>query len=149
MRPVGMIVSPDESVIREIKEVFTDLEDGFHQQDADVFDSHFSRDAVQVTAAGQRMLGWDEIHRYHRERLEGHAHGLTVALQVESVGLPAPTVAIVHTLQETTTPDGGVRRNSGTWTLVERNGGWWICSVQQTNVVDLPPGWPADESTDG
>jgi uncharacterized protein (TIGR02246 family) len=143
VRPVGMIESPDESMVRKIQKIFTDLEDGFHQQDADAFDRHFSQDAVQVTAAGVRMEGWNEIHRYHKERLEGHAHGLTVSLKVENIGSPAPNVAIVHTVQETTTSDSGVRRNSGTWTLVERNGDWWICSVQQTNIVDLPPDWSA------
>ncbi len=137
MRPAGMIDNSNMQARSEITSVFARLEDGFHQQNADIFDEHFSRDAVQVTAAGQRMTGWDAIHRYHKERLEGHAHGLRVVLNAESIGFLAPTVAIVHTLQETTVGEGDVRCNSGTWTLIERDGKWWVCAVQQTNVVDL------------
>lgn len=148
MRPPGMTDSTDESVTSRIKAVFRRLEDGFHQQDADVFDGRFTRDAVQVTAAGQRLRGWEAIHRYHQERLEGHAHGLRVELKIMSIGLLAPHVAMVHTLQETTSSDGDVRRNSGTWTLVERDGDWWICAVQQTNVVELPPDWDARAGTE-
>ncbi|SDS33152.1 conserved hypothetical protein [Brevibacterium sandarakinum] len=148
MRPTGLIDNSDKRARSEITSVFKRLEDGFHQQDADIFDAHFSRDAVQVTAAGQRMTGWDAIHSYHKERLEGHAHGLHVALKVESIGFLAPTIAIVHTLQETTAGEGDVRCNSGTWTLIERAGKWWICAVQQTNVVALPSEWSAHSDSD-
>jgi hypothetical protein len=56
----------------------------------------------------------DSVTSRIKERLEGHAHGLRVALKVVSIGLLAPHVAMVHTLQETTSSDGDVRRNSGT-----------------------------------
>lgn len=141
MRPAGLIDHSDERARTRIASVFTTLEDGFHQQDADIFDDHFAQDAVQVTAAGQLMSGWDAIHSYHKERLEGHAHGLHIALNVESIGFLTPTIAIVHTRQETTTGDGDTRCNAGTWTLLERGGQWWICAVQQTNVVDLTSDW--------
>ncbi|GAA2358520.1 hypothetical protein GCM10009854_41180 [Saccharopolyspora halophila] len=143
MRPSAASRPLDETTRRKIEAVFRGLEDGFHRQDAEVFDGHFAQDAVQVTAAGQRLSGWDAIHRYHEERLGGHARGFRVRMNVEECGLLAPDVAVAHTLQETTTPDGDVRRNSGTWTLVERDGAWWVCAVQQTNVVDLPPDWNA------
>lgn len=149
MRPLGKINSANDAAKDTITAIFARLEDGFHRQDADIFDSDFAQDAVQVTAAGQRMSGWDTIHQYHKERLEGHAHGLRVVLKVDSIGFLTPAVAIVHTLQETTTGDGDVRRNSGTWTLAERDDKWWICAVQQTNVVDLAPGWDAHSGRPG
>lgn len=128
-----------------IERLFTGLEDAFHRQDADAFDARFSADAVQVTAAGQELRGWDEIHAYHRERLQGHTHGLRVDLDVVNAAFLSTEVAVVHTLQTTTAP-GGERRNAGTWTLAKRGGDWWIFAAHQTNVVDLPLGWGAAPS---
>lgn len=137
MRPTAATGDVDDETAARIRAVFARLEDAFHAGDADAFDDQFTRDAVQVNAAGQRLVGWSVIHRFHKERLEGHSAGLRVALRVEAIALVATDVAVVNTLQETHAP-GGVYRNAGTWVLVERDGTWWISTAQQTNVMELP-----------
>ena len=136
LRPTAATTKADDGTDARIRAVFTRLEDAFHAHDADAFDDQFTEDAIQVNAAGQRLVGWNVLHRFHKERLESHATGLRVALHVESIKLLAPDVAIVHTIQETHASDA-VRRNAGTWVLVERGDSWWIQAAQQTNVAEL------------
>ncbi|MFC3996609.1 YybH family protein [Nocardiopsis sediminis] len=117
-----------------VAEVIAEREDAFNRGDADLFDRRFTADVVVVNAAGRRFEGWAEIHAYHAARLGSRPPGVHTRLTVLASAFPGPGTAVVHTSQLLTTPDGE-RTTLGTWTMAERDGEWWICSLQQTAVA--------------
>ncbi len=136
-RPKALDFPVSEQDASQIKELVAGLEAGFNQYDAAMFDRQFTADALFVTASGKRLLGWDEMYAYHKEALEGRQQGKQVRFSVLSLSFLSQDVAVAHTKQDYVhVPDGGA--NHGTVVMTRKNGAWWICAMQQTNVVAPP-----------
>lgn len=133
-RPTALPGPADDTDTERIREVFSELEAAFAAQDAAAFDARFTADIVFTAVDGRRFHGWEPIHAYHKERLENHAGGIRTWYEVESVGFPAPGVAVAAVRQPVVTPVDE-RANVGTWVLVKRDGRWWVCAIQNTGVA--------------
>lgn len=133
-RPETQQAPSDEDDVRRIKELFAELETAFAEQDAATFDARFTADIVFTAVNGTRFTNWDELHAYHRERLTGHADGITTWYEIERVTFPTPDVAVVSFRQPIVVGDHR-RANVGTWVLVKRDGQWWVSAGQNTGVA--------------
>lgn len=133
-RPVTEKQAPDEHDVRAIEELFADIQAAFAEHDVVKFDARFTADVVFTAVNGRRFHGWEEIHAYHRERLEHHADDITTWYEIDHITFPEPTVALVFLRQPMVTP-GGRRANIGTWVLVKRDGTWWFSAMQNTGIA--------------
>jgi uncharacterized protein (TIGR02246 family) len=127
----------DDVDARAIRTIFDDLEAAFSEHDASKFDSRFTSDIIFTAVNGQRFHGWDDIHSYHKERLENHADGIRTWYEIDAITFPAPTVAIAFVRQPVVAADAK-RSNVGTWVLTKKSGRWWVCAIQNTGVVAPP-----------
>ncbi|MEW1818377.1 MULTISPECIES: SgcJ/EcaC family oxidoreductase [Streptomyces] len=133
-RPDTQEARTDEDDMRLIEEIFAELGSAFAEHDAARFDERFTADIVFTAVNGVRFFGWEEIHAYHRERLTGHAEGISTWYEIERVTFPAPDVAVVF-FRQPVVVSGHERANVGTWVLVKREGQWWISAGQNTGVA--------------
>lgn len=117
-----------------IRELLAVLEAAFAQADAERFDAPFTADVVFTAVDGARFVGWEALHAYHRDRLSTPTDALTTWYELEHISFPAPDVAVVA-LRQPIEVAGARRANVGTWTLVKRDGAWWVCAAQNTGVA--------------
>lgn len=133
-RPAAHDTPADDEDVQQITEIFTELESAFVEHDAVKFDGRFTSDIVFTAVNGHRFHGWEEIHAYHKERLEHHAEGIRTWYEIDGITFPSPDIATAFVRQPVTTPEGE-RTNVGTWVLTKKNGTWWICAIQNTGVA--------------
>lgn len=123
----------DEHDIEQIGQLVAELEAGQNQNDVDLLDRRFTSDALWVTASGTRLLGWDEMNAHHRIALADAPEGLRVRFSILRLHFLSEDVAVAHTRQDYLSPETGT--NHGTAVLTKKNGTWWICAMQHTNVA--------------
>ena len=140
----------------EIRMIFADMAEGFNARDVERADRHFAADATVVTPDGRRIEGLRALLRYHEARLAGPASAWTTSYRILETRFIDDRVAVVHTAQDSRTPDGPLR-NHGTFVLVHRDGRWWIAAAHNTNVIhdraptgggDPPDRPPADRGAE-
>ena len=119
----------------QIHSIFTEMAEGFDARDVRRADRHFTADAAVVTPDGRRIEGLEALLDYHEARLAGPASAWTTRYRVLDTVFVDDRVAVVHTAQDSVTPDGPLR-NHGTFVLVNRASRWWIAAAHNTNVVD-------------
>lgn len=132
-RPTAYRSPVDEDDISQIEALVARLEVAQNQADPVLFDQRFTVDASFVSASGTRLLGWEEVHEQHRAGLASAPPGTRVRLRILELRFLNHDVAVAHTKQEYLAPETGT--NHGTVVLTKRNGSWWICAMQHTNVV--------------
>lgn len=132
-RPKAQDLPADEQEMRQITDLFTGLEEGFNQKDPTMLDHQFTSDAVMIAPDGTMVQGWDDLIAYHTERLNEPASDWKTRFSIIDVNFINQDIAIVFSRQETTTPNGEII-NQGTTVLTHKNGNWWICAMQSTNV---------------
>lgn len=133
-RPATHAASPNDADVRQIRELFSELEAAFTEHDAVKFDARLTSDIIFTAVNGLRFHGWEDIHAYHKERLENHAVGIETWYEIEAVSFPAPDVAVAFVRQPMIT-SAGKRSNVGTWVLTRKDGVWWVCAIQNTGVA--------------
>ncbi|NYH80391.1 uncharacterized protein (TIGR02246 family) [Actinopolyspora biskrensis] len=133
-RPKAHDAVGDEDDARAIRRIFTELREAFAEHDAEKFDERFASDVVFTAVNGQRFHGWEEIHRYHRERLTHHAEGIRTWYEIDRITFPDPSVAVVFLRQPVVTRDDQ-RASIGTWVLVKKEGSWWFCAMHNTGIA--------------
>ncbi|MER7986130.1 SgcJ/EcaC family oxidoreductase [Streptomyces noursei] len=119
---------------RHITDLFDELESAFAQQDAAKFDRRFTDDVVFTAVNGLRLVGWEALHAYHRERLGQHAEGIETWYEIERITFPSPDVAVVF-FRQPVAMDQHQRVNVGTWVLVKQDGQWRVSAGQNTGVA--------------
>ncbi|AGP55595.1 SgcJ/EcaC family oxidoreductase [Streptomyces rapamycinicus] len=133
-RPWAQSTPAREEDVHQIQELFTELETAASAHDAVGFNARFTADVTFTVGDGRRFRGWEEIHSYHKERLDHHAEGFRTSLEIDHITFPAADVAVVSTRQHWATPqDSGA--NAGTWVLTRKDGAWWVCTVQNTRIT--------------
>ncbi|SFT81404.1 conserved hypothetical protein [Actinopolyspora lacussalsi subsp. righensis] len=133
-RPKAHHDDDHEEDLHAIRKVFDELETAFVEHDAAKFDDRFTADTVFTAVNGVRFQDWQELHEYHKERLENHADGIRTWYEIEQVIFPRSDVAIVC-LRQPAISQAGRRANVGTWILSKLDGQWWICAAQNTGVA--------------
>ncbi|MFC6963177.1 YybH family protein [Halocatena marina] len=137
-RPTAQQSPTNEQAVTQIEERFVTLETGFNQNDPTMLDRLFTADAVVVVPDGTVVRGWEEIYAYHTARLESPANNWHTNYSIPIIMFPNEDIAVVHTRQTTTTPERTFT-NHGTSVMIETDDEWWICAMQNTNVVDRSP----------
>ncbi len=133
-RPSAQDMPAHDEDIRQIKELFTELEDAASAHDADAFNARFTADVRFTVGDGRRFLGWEEIHAYHKERLDHHTEGFRTSIEIDDMIFPAADAAVVSARQHWAHPrDSGV--NASTWVLAKNYGTWWVCTVHNTRIT--------------
>jgi uncharacterized protein (TIGR02246 family) len=131
-------LDPDQrAAAAAIGAIFTDMAEGFNRRDVGRADGHFTADAAVVTPDGRRIEGLPALLRYHGARLAGPARAWTTSYRILETVFVDDRVAVVHTAQDSTTPDGPLR-NHGTFVVVNREGRWWVAAAHNTNVTSGP-----------
>ena len=133
-RPSCSVAEPEPTDSAEIPALFRRLEAALVAKDAAAFDDVFTEDIVFINPAGRIFRGWNELHTYHRVML-GKSPDAQAHYDILAVRFLTTDHAIVNLEQTLNTPDLAIT-NRGTWVLIRRDGAWWVCSAQNTNVVN-------------
>jgi uncharacterized protein (TIGR02246 family) len=131
-RPDAYDTSGHEHDIRQIHERIAELEAGQNANDPARIGRPFAADILFVTASGMRLLDWNEMHALHRRSVDDAPDGRSARFSVLDLRFLTPDVAVAHTRQDYLPPESG--SNHGTVVLAKKNGAWWICAMQHTNV---------------
>lgn len=132
-RPNGYGRAADQHDVEQITRLVANLEAGMNHNDVDLIDRQFTDDVLWVTASGKRLLGWDEMNAYHQQGLGDPPPGLRIEWTILNLNFLSPHIAVAHTKQVYLAPETGT--NHGIAVLIKKNGAWWICAMQHTNVV--------------
>ncbi|WP_280234904.1 SgcJ/EcaC family oxidoreductase [Nocardia cyriacigeorgica] len=133
-RPSSSADESESTDIAEIEGLFRHLEAALSAGDAAAFDDVFTEDIMFINPAGRIFRGWNELHTYHRAVL-GKSTAAQARYDIIAVRFLTTDHAIVNLEQTLNTPEFSLT-NRGTWVLVRRDGAWWVCSAQNTNVVN-------------
>ena len=114
--------------------------------DTDAYGATFTEDADYVTFFGGRMRGRHGIEEGHRGLFEGVLKGSRLWAAVDSVVLPAPDVALVHSrggvLKGKRTKPSARALSVQTYVMVRGEGGQWLIrSFQNTRHRPLVEGF--------
>lgn len=126
--------SSQRAATAQIHLIFTEMAEGFNARDVRRADRHFTADATVVTPDGRRIERLEALLDYHEARLAGPASAWTTSYRILDTTFVDDRVAVVHTAQDSGTPNGPLR-NHGTFVLVNRDRRWWIAAAHNSNVV--------------
>jgi uncharacterized protein (TIGR02246 family) len=120
-----------------IQSVVEGLAEAWNRQDWPSFSRWFAQDADDVTGAGVRWAGRDQILKELSARVEASTQG-QASLAVDSVKLAQPDVAVVLCSWEMSSPESvgaGHDARAGVLTMVLRQeaNGWRIVTLHNTN----------------
>lgn len=112
-----------------------ELQEGLDAADADACDRSFASDLIWGSPYGATLASFDELIAVHR-RLMGAGTAPPSRFEVVAVRAPAPGIAIAH-VRRRAVHDGF--SEMALYTLVERDGRWWLAAGQNTPIADPPP----------
>ncbi|WP_250281571.1 MULTISPECIES: SgcJ/EcaC family oxidoreductase [unclassified Frankia] len=113
----------------------TELQEGLDAGDADVYDQSFAADVLWGSPYGASLAGFDELIAVHR-RLMGARVAPRSEFQVVAVRAPAPGIAIGQIRRRA--HDGTGFSEMALYTLIERDGRWWLAAAQNTPIAEAP-----------
>ncbi|MDT3445134.1 MULTISPECIES: SgcJ/EcaC family oxidoreductase [unclassified Pseudofrankia] len=112
-----------------------DLQEGLDDADADTYDRSFAADVLWGSPYGATLTGFDTLIGVHRRLMEAGTAPPS-EFQVVAVRAPAPGVAIAQIRRRARDGDGF--SEMALYTLVERDGRWWLAAAQNTPIVEAP-----------
>ncbi len=144
---VGLSGAAGDRARSAIERQVAELQAGLHDQDAELYNRHFSADIMWGSPYGATVDGYEHLHAIHR-RL--HASGDRGDSRYEIVQMltPAPDVALAQVrrtaLDERGEPvpsvEGEARFSEmALYVLVHRDGNWWLAAGQNTIVISDSP----------
>lgn len=122
-----------------IEETVGRLEHAQQTEDIVGFTRLFRADAVWVTAAGRRLIGWDEISEFTRSVLPGAMKVSTARYEIAHITFLRTDVAVVNVDQIPITLDGeplDQPEGRPTYVMTKEQGEWVIAAGQNTQVRD-------------
>lgn len=131
----------DEAAIRS---VIQQAAEAWENGDGAAYGALFAEDADYVTFGGMRLEGRGQIAAAHQQLFDGPLAGSRLQLQVESIRLLTPDVALAHVAggileagQDALTP---ARDSMQSLVLTKRDGAWQVVGCQVTRIQGMPPG---------
>ncbi|MCM3883061.1 nuclear transport factor 2 family protein [Frankia sp. R82] len=112
-----------------------ELQQALDASDADAYDRSFAADVLWGSPYGAALAGFDELNAIHR-RLMAVRTAPPSTFEVVAVRAPAPGMAIAHIRRQAN--DGSGFSELALYTLVERDGQWWLAAAQNTPIAAPP-----------
>lgn len=112
-----------------------ELQEGLDSSDAETYDRSFAADVMWGSPYGRTLDDVDELLDIHH-RLMAAATAPPSRFEVVRVLAPAPGVAIAH-IRRQALDDGGFSEMA-LYTLIERDGRWWLAAAQNTPIAEAP-----------
>ena len=130
-------LSGPTDVARQVAAAFAaELQRGLSAGDAAGYDGSFAADVLWGSPYGATVHSLDELLTIHR-RLMAAGTAPPSRFEVVAVRAPAPGVVVAQIRREALEPGGF--SETAMYTLVERDGRWWLAAAQNTPVAE-PPG---------
>lgn len=119
-----------------VARLVSQLQQGLDNSDADVYDRSFAADIVWGSPEGGSLTGFDDLNAVHHQLMAANAAPPS-HFEVVEVRAPASGVAIAHIRRQAL--EAGGFSEIALYTLVERDGQWWLAAAQNTpdHTVDL------------
>lgn len=108
------------------------LQKGLDDTDADTYDGSFAADVLWGSPYGATLIGFEELNAVHRSLMAKRAAPPS-RFEVVAVSAPAPGVAVAHIRRQAL--DAGGFSEMALYTLVERDGHWWLAGAQNTPIA--------------
>lgn len=122
--------SADEAAVRQVIAALPAAWNGYNMA---AFGELFTPDADYVVITGRRLVGRDEIQRYHAELLSQLYKGSHLESAPTSTRFLGPDVALAQVVSEVTFNGGKDKRQGAALYVLARQGGRWrIASVHNT-----------------
>ncbi|MCL9796489.1 SgcJ/EcaC family oxidoreductase [Frankia sp. AgKG'84/4] len=112
-----------------------ELQESLNTSDADGYDRSFAADVMWGSPYGATLAGFDELNAVHRT-LMARATAPPSDFEVVAVRAPAPGVAVGQIRRRARTGPGF--SEMALYTLVERDGRWWLAAAQNTPIATPP-----------
>ncbi|MDI2029107.1 nuclear transport factor 2 family protein [Saccharopolyspora sp. TS4A08] len=112
-----------------------ELQKGLDSGDADVYDRSFAADVMWGSPYGATLDRFEELSAAHH-RLMAAAVAPRSRFEVVNVLAPAPGVAVAHIRRQAL--DGTGFSEMALYTLIERDGRWWLAAAQNTPIAQPP-----------
>ncbi|NLU70986.1 DUF4440 domain-containing protein [Streptomyces sp. HNM0574] len=109
-----------------------ELQRGLDTGDADIFDGPFAADVLWGSPYGATLDHYAELNATHHRLLAAETAPPS-RFDVVAVRAPAPGVALAHIRRQAQDPDGF--SEMALYTLVERDGRWWLAGAQNTPIA--------------
>ncbi|GAB3543754.1 uncharacterized protein (TIGR02246 family) [Actinopolyspora lacussalsi] len=123
-----------QDAAKEAVERFTaQLQRGLDTYDAELYDHDFAADVVWGSPYGETLDDVEELLDTHRVLMAAEAAPPS-RFEVVRVTAPAPGVAIAHIRRRALDETGF--SEMALYTLVERDGRWWLAAAQNTPIVE-------------
>lgn len=130
--PKPVLHHDDPDAERAVLELVDELQAGLDASDGDLYDRSFARDVLWGTPKGQVVDSTDQLTPTHR-RLMAQAVAPPSRFELVSWRAPAPGVAVAQIRRRALQPGGF--SEVAVYTLVERDGSWWVAAAQNTPVT--------------
>lgn len=117
-----------------VKQFAAELQEGHDTNDAEAYDRSFAADVMWGSPYGETLDNVDELLDVHG-RLMAAAVAPPSRFEIVRVLAPAPGVAIAH-IRRRALDDVGFSEMA-LYTLIERDGRWWLAAAQNTPVVGV------------
>lgn len=126
----------DAAARAAVQALVEDLQQGLDTGDADLSDRRFAADVLWGTPKGAVVDDFDSLLPIHRE--QRRSLSLPSRFELVSWRCPAPGVAVAQIRRRSL--EAGMFSEVAVYTLIERDGAWWLAAAQNTPIVDeLPP----------
>lgn len=110
-----------------------ELQEGLDAATADIYDRSFATDVLWGSPYGATLTGFDTLIGVHRRLMEAGTAPPS-EFEVVAVRAPAPGIAIAQIRRRARDGDGF--SEMALYTLVERDGRWWLAAAQNTPIVE-------------
>lgn len=109
------------------------LQDGLDTTNADAYDQSFAADLLWGSPYGKTLSGFDTLLAIHRKLMADQA---APPSQFEVVAAISPAPDVVVTQIRRRASDSAGFSEMALYTLVERDGHWWVAAGQNTPIVE-------------
>ncbi|MBF6327216.1 SgcJ/EcaC family oxidoreductase [Nocardia transvalensis] len=112
-------------------ELAAELQRAGETADADLYDNSFATDVLWGTPFGATVIGYDRLNAIHHQLMDRQVAPPS-RFEVVAAASPAPGVVVTQIRRQATDP--GAFSEMAMYTLIEREGRWWLAAAQNTPI---------------
>ncbi len=139
-RPVLHRPADASSADSAVRELVGRLQKGLDSGDADLYDSMFAEDVLWGSPYGAVLAGYPSLNAAHHS-IQDASSVATSRYEVVQTSAPSPDLVLTHVRRRALTqaaPGGPDFSEMALYTLVRRDGRWWLAAGQNTPIRDKP-----------